>query len=408
MDDTQPSAGIGTAVSGTGADETITLDGSVYCAYNASGTDAGIGVYLTASSDALTVNSLVQGATGAVQDTGTDGIINVGAIGFLQGIGSSAYGLEIEGTGTATNDTLTNQGWITGTVGVLVKGGGSDTILNSGNISGGIGIGYNSNAAAENIENSGTIAATGNAIKSINSSAGVDIINSGVITSSASSTNGVIYLDDNSGVSSTIDNKGTIIGAGIEYAIDDASEILYLTNSGTIHGGVRVSGPTSTTLPPATIINSGTIIGGVDLNGNDENIFDTGTITGSVLCSGTDNSIVLSQGGTIDTIQCGPSTSINEIRGTIDDIDMSSSDTVDYRGLFGEQTITGFTVGTGSTHDTLSFAANDWGSFMALSKDMTQVGNDTVIKRDSDNSITVVGVTKASLVAAATADFAFT
>ena len=144
VDDTQPSAGIGTAVSGTGADETITLDGSVYCAYNASGTDAGIGVYLTASSDALTVNSLVQGATGAVQDTGTDGIINVGAIGFLQGIGSSAYGLEIEGTGTATNDTLTNQGWITGTVGVLVKGGGSDTILNSGNISGGIGIGYNS------------------------------------------------------------------------------------------------------------------------------------------------------------------------------------------------------------------------------------------------------------------------
>ena len=85
-------------------------------------------------------------------------------------------------------------------------------------------------------------------------------------------------------------------------------------------------------------------------------------------------------------------------------INARASDTFDYHGLFGNETIDSFTAGTGSTHDTLQFAANDFGSFTAVQSAMSQVGADTVIRLDATDSITLVSVTKSNLVSA---DFKF-
>jgi hypothetical protein len=389
-----PSSGIGTAISATGNDEAATLDGAVYCAYTSSGTVAGDGVYLDGSQDTLTVDSTVQGGTSAVQVDGTDAFIDVGSLGALQGLGSTSWGLGINGGSAETNDTLLNLGTITGTTGIGISSGGGDSITNGGTISGTVGINYKDNVALEYIENSGMISGPNGAIESIGSSAGVDIVNSGLITSSTVT----IDLDDAMGATSNIDNKGTILGPSTGGAIFSYDDTLQLTNSGTIHGGIGIGADSS-------ITNSGTIVGGVSL-GNDGTLIDSGTVTGgTVACLGTGDEVSLYGGGTIANIACGTSTTIHDIRGTIDAISMAASDTVDYQGPFGEQTITGFVAGSGSTHDTLSFAANDFGSFTALSKHMTQVGSDTVITRDSDDSITLVGVTKTNLVAA---DFTFT
>jgi hypothetical protein len=48
--------------------------------------------------------------------------------------------------------------------------------------------------------------------------------------------------------------------------------------------------------------------------------------------------------------------------------------------------------------------ANDFGIFTAVQSAMSQVGADTVIRLDATDSITLVGVTKSSLVSA---DFKF-
>jgi len=81
-----------------------------------------------------------------------------------------------------------------------------------------------------------------------------------------------------------------------------------------------------------------------------------------------------------------------------------TSDLFEFSGNFGNETIDKFTGGTGSTHDTIQFAANDFGSFTAVQSAMSQVGADTVIRLDATDSITLFGVTRSNLVSA---DFKF-
>ena len=405
LDDVAPSSGIGTAISATGNNETVTLDGSVYCAYTSSSdTVEGDGVYLDGSEDTLTVDSILQGGSAAAQDNGDSDSIFVGSSGMLQGLGFSSDGFLIQGSGSVTTEDLQNLGTITGTVGIAVVAGGLDTIVNGGTISGGIGNGYEGNVALEYIENSGAISGSGVAIQSKESTSGIDLVNTGLLTSGAqdpSENNGTIYLDDASGATSWIDNEGTIIGTSSDtgLAINSSTDDLDLTNSGTIHGTVYVANT-------ADIRNSGTITGDAVAGSNSSIIVTGAGIIDRQVSVGDDGEVSVVAGGTVGAIALtGTSAAIDDSRGNIGLITLDASDVIDYQGLFGEQVVTNFIGGSGSTHDTLSFAVNDFGSFTAMSKDMTQVGADTVIKRDSDDSITLVGVTKTTLVAA---DFAFT
>ena len=61
-------------------------------------------------------------------------------------------------------------------------------------------------------------------------------------------------------------------------------------------------------------------------------------------------------------------------------------------------------AGSGSTHDTIQFAANDFGSFAAVQSAMSQVGSDVLIRLDATDSIVLNGVILSNLVAA---DFKF-
>ena len=96
------------------------------------------------------------------------------------------------------------------------------SILNSGIISGSTGIVAVDNSGAIVIENSGTIeGASGGAIQSSTdgraSSAGISLVNSGLLTNAAANTlsgsGGVLFFDDSAGTTSIIDNQGAITGA---------------------------------------------------------------------------------------------------------------------------------------------------------------------------------------------------
>ena len=70
---------------------------------------------------------------------------------------------------------------------------------------------------------------------------------------------------------------------------------------------------------------------------------------------------------------------------------------------FGKDTITGF-VAAGAGHDTIDFSTATFGSFAAIKSHMVQSGANVVITLDSADTITLKGVTLASLTAA---DFTF-
>ena len=70
---------------------------------------------------------------------------------------------------------------------------------------------------------------------------------------------------------------------------------------------------------------------------------------------------------------------------------------------FGKDTITGF-VAAGAGHDTIDFSTAAFGSFAAVKSHMVQSGANVVITLDAADTITLKGVTLASLSAA---DFSF-
>ena len=534
----------GFGVYASGGNEAITLDGLIYAAYTNSGSVSGDAVYMTGSGDTLTVDAFVQGGGSGVQigGAGTGDFVDVGSLGTIQGIGPASFGFGILGQNASTSDSLDNAGTISAVTAVGISDGGGDTIVNSGDISGTWGVNYQQNVAAENIENSGTIAGGGGsnsyAIGSLSSTAGIDVVNSGLLVNGGKAA--VLYFDDAAGTELTIDNTGTITGNF--NVIESQSDILYINNSGTIHGLLysvaRVyidnsglwqasagNGHTSVFAAAGSLINAhaGTIDGDVDFSGAgdvvhnagkiegavalvagddaftnsgavDEGVAFTGTgptnaftnahagtITGAVTFGGSGDTIdnagkidgavslvagsdtftnagdidgavtftgtgaknTLTNSGTItgnvtlagatstltshgqiygnvglaasDTltntgtihgdVTLGAKDTIDDSRGEITgSITAANSDSFDYKGLFGEETINKFVVGSGSTHDTIQFAANDFGTFTAVQSAMTQVGSDTLIRLDAADSITLVGVTMTNLVAA---DFRF-
>ncbi len=79
-------------------------------------------------------------------------------------------------------------------------------------------------------------------------------------------------------------------------------------------------------------------------------------------------------------------------------------DLFEFSGDFGNVTFDDFVAGTGTNHDTIQFAANDFSAFSQVQSASSQAGADVVIKIDATDSITLNNVTLASLVSA---DFTF-
>ena len=275
----------------TGDFETITIDGLVYSA------GGGTAVLVEGSSTSLFVNGRLQGVTGVniLSATGHDSV-NVGSQGSIESV-SGGTPVILEGSVSspaATSDSLSNAGDISaGFAGsgraVHVVFGGDDLINNSGQISGAEAIFFSDNVATETVENSGTI--TGGAIAGIgsdDSSAGINIVNSGLITDGAAN---VLFFDDLSGITSSIDNEGTITGSG--FVIVSSSDILDINNSGTVDGGL--SSVSTVDVENSGHWHDGTGSGGVvfSLSGAGNNITNShaGTITGTISISGTGDTI---------------------------------------------------------------------------------------------------------------------
>ena len=70
---------------------------------------------------------------------------------------------------------------------------------------------------------------------------------------------------------------------------------------------------------------------------------------------------------------------------------------------FGKDTVTGF-VATGAAHDTIDFSTAVFANFAAVHSHMAQSGANVIITLDAADTITLKGVTLASLTAA---DFTF-
>jgi len=432
-------------IDSTANSQEITINGLVYAAFD--GTD--VGVEITDGLTALTVKGQVEGDAGVDVSQGVLDRITVGNQGAVDGLASN--GVEFVGNfghAAAADNSLTNSGYISGYIdGVLSEYGGGDAIDNSGQISGEVGVYLDGNVATDIVENTGTItddandSVSGSAIFTAFSSAGIDVINSGTITdvgaNALNSGGAVLYFDDNSGKTSTIDNTGTISGLG--YVIQSISDILDISNSGMIHGslylkasndvitnskagaidgGITIAGGSDTitnagdidgaitftgTGKTNSLTNSGEIIGNLKFSSAHSTLANNGSITGDVFLAA-DGSLV--NDGTIHgTLYAAASDVIDDGRGVVTGgVRAWSSDTFEYEGNFGDETIDKFIGGPGSTHDTIRFATNDFGSFAAVQSHMSQVGSDVVIRFDGTDTIMLAGVKLSSLVSA---DFKF-
>jgi hypothetical protein len=142
--------------------------------------------------------------------------------------------------------TLTNAGVISGigpsVPAVEFQNSGGDLVKNTGQISGAVALDFQGNVAAETVENSGTIT-------------------------------GKLLFNDASGITSSVDNAGTILGL-----ISSTSDTLDINNSGTIHSFDALE------LLDGTVTNSftGAISGNINFSGSQGFLDNAGTIDGFI------------------------------------------------------------------------------------------------------------------------------
>ena len=383
---------------------------------------ANVGVSLTAQFTSLIANGEVQGGVaGILLDNSSDNSVNIGGQGSVE---SGASGILIDYA--ADDNVVTNDGHITSAqTAVYVYSSDSDRIINDGTISSSGESGADAaitfyTATGSSIQNSGVIAdvmaidLTEGSDASITSSGTIDgaidvnggsiakISNSGTIegflsvgdTSQVDVENTGVWqageLQFESSADNTLTNSGKILAA---IQMGSGSDTLTntglitglisfggsgdtLTNGGTIHGSVFMG-------TGDTLTNTGAIHGGVVLGAGDT-LTNAGTILGAVL---------LAAGDTIDTGH-------GEISGNIT---AAKSDTFDFSGSFGHNTILDF-VATGPHHDTIHFASDDFASYAAVQAHVAQVGSNVVITLDAGDTIVLQSMTLAHL---GTHDFTF-
>jgi hypothetical protein len=259
---------------------------------------------------------------------------------FYNERGGSVFGFDGVDMGT-TGEALVNYGDVSAFASGVYDTAGGNTISNFGTIEGPVGL---------------SVAAGGEVITNSNTGA----IDGGIAISSGAD---------------TITNAGSIDGA---VAFAGTGITNSLTNSGEIIGNIKFSSAHS------TLTNAGSVTGDVTMVGTDT-LINTGVIHGDVAL------------GVSDIIEL----SVGEVTGAITG---KTNDLFAFSGNFGHETIDKFIGGTGSTHDTIRFATNDFGSFAAVQSHMSQVGSDVVIRLDGTDTITLAGVKLSTLVAA---DFKF-
>jgi trimeric autotransporter adhesin len=174
--------------------------------------------------------------------------------------------------------------------------------------------------------------------------------------------------------SDTFTNAGTIDGEVKFWSTGTGNS---MTNSGAITGGITLPGSSSAA-------NHGQIYGDMVLGASDT-LVNTGTIHGNVTL------------GASDTFDVSPGI----VTGVVN---AGASDLFEFSGDFGKVTFNDFVGGTGTNHDTIQFAANDFSTFSQVQAASSQAGSDVVIKLDATDSITLNNVTLSSL---ASADFTF-
>jgi len=381
----------------------------------------------------------INGPTGVAIYQGSASIHNTGMIDAMFETGLSDSGIGILGSGGA-DLVINNDGIISGQFNVILlsgAGGTSDVINNTGIIStgtNGADVIKETGASGLDLSNTGAIfgeielAGGGNNL----------VVNSGIIrgeiladnpggedyVASAGKILGLIQLDSNH---ETVDNAGTVGGSvdlyGTFETLINAGTIRgdvveadnsVLSNSGIIHGDMDFGSN-------ETVTNTGRILGDITFTGG-TNVLDTshGEITGLVT-GGTGNDTVLGgryddtfiggngndtlQGGAGDDVLSGGLGKDTITGGTGDDIlsGGTQSDTFNFSGSFGHDTITDFAA-TGSSHDRVHFASDDFADFSAVQAHMAQVGSDVVITLDAADTIVLQHVTLASLTAS---DFTF-
>ena len=187
------------------------------------------------------------------------------------------------------------------------------------------------------------------------------------------------------------------------------------TNAGDIDGAITFTGTGLTN----TVTNSGGITGNITFSARDSTLTNTGSITGNITIAAVDT--LVNHGQIYGNVAAGTSATLTNtgvIHGdvklganvtfTVGDVTgavtTSTNDVLAFSGNFGNVTIDKFVAGSGTTHDVISFAANDFSTFTQVHAASTQQGADVVIRLDATDSITLVGVTLSNLVAA---DFKF-
>ncbi len=248
-------------VNSIGDSELITIDGLVYSADS----ELGTAVYITGNATTLFVNGQVQGDSGVdvVQRDGHDDFVNVGSQGSIESV-SSGESPSFSGKSSSpavTDDSLSNAGDIS-----------------SGSHRRGCGVGRVRRRRPDQQQRPdfGSIAIDSSTAMSQPRPSRTPA------RSKAGAHRRVLFFDDLSGTTSTIDNEGTITGSG--FVIFSALDILDINNSGTIYGGLY--SPSKVDVENSGHWHDGTGSGGVvfSLSGADNSLTNSqaGTITGSI------------------------------------------------------------------------------------------------------------------------------
>ena len=443
-------SGLGIGVSLSGEATTLFVNGQVQGdtgveASNATGTGDSVNVGSQGS-----IESVSGGIAVFFSGLGTgvtyDSLSNAGDI--SAGFVTDAVAVLVENCG---GDLINNSGQISGASAIdFFYNVATEIVENSGTIEGGAQGGLTFDdllGTTSQIGNEGTI--TGSGFVIISDSDILDINNSGTIHGGLNSTSkvdvensghwhdgtgsgGVVFSLGGAGNSITNSHAGTITGAisigGSGDTIHNAGKIDgaitlpaggdVFTNSGEIDGAVTFTGTALTN----TFTNSGAITGNLKLSGSNSTFTNSGSITGNIAqAEGTDtitnhgqiygsialagSDALINTGAIHGNVTLGNADLVDSSRGEITGaITGATSDLFEFSGNFGNETIDKFIGATGSTRDTIQFAANDFGSFAAVQKAMSQIGSDVVIRLDATDSITLASVALSSV---ASADFKF-
>jgi trimeric autotransporter adhesin len=407
----------------------LTIDGSV-------SSDNDTGVLVEANQATMTVNGQVDGYSEGILSSGSGNSITVD--GAVQG--EAGNGVSISGSGTAlfvngevqanSSDNAINvvnnvgpiddetiyigvKGDVAAGVGILLDEANVASITNDGHVTGAV-IGLES-VNSQNLAfiNDGTLSSVGTISTAqalvLSNDTGAVIHNAGLIASIFEA-----FLIAG-GSTAAIENTGTIEGALLVVdtsAVDVENAGVWVSSIGLDFGGSgdntltnsgRIHGPIEMGTGADTLTNTGTITSSVTFTGTGDSLTNGGAIHGLVTMGTTDTfintgtvhgSVVLGTGDTFNS-------SAGDITGTVT---AAASDTFDYSGSFGHNTIAGF-VSVGTTHDIISFASDDFANYAAVQAHMAQVGTDVVITLDAGDTIVLTHQTLAHLVAH---DFAFT